>query len=161
MRNLIRTMFVTLFLFAVWGCSPPPDSILLSQFAENQDVFEKLAGMIIEDHALERVHRTYILGTSPGDERIAEYRRLLAIVGCLSISRYEHQEQSQVQLIMFAGGALPDDGIYKGFVFFPRGLPEHFKDNLVSSLDDVPSEIETVSIFYREINENWYLYFLD
>ena len=150
-----------LFVIVTIGCGrPPADAALLGQFQKNRAAFQKLAEMIAVDQSVEKVHQAYIHGSSPGEKRLAEYRRLLRQVNCQSVTRWDHPDEYTVEVTAFAGGALPDDGIYKGFEFFPKGLPERSAGDVVSSLDGDPHRVEGGTRRYRKINENWYLTFL-
>ena len=156
---LCLILLVTLLI----GCSPSPppnDDTLLETFRNHRSDFETLANMLIEDTDLQMVARGYTrpdnvyeLGIS--GQRILDYRELLRKLDLLSIQR--HQEG--ISLTAYAGGALPDDGIYKGYVYFPDGLPARLRSSLVDNLDNLGWNPDHTTSLYRQIDDNWYLWF--
>lgn len=158
---LLCLMSLVAFLVGCSPSSPPNDDTLLETFRTHRSEFEILANMLIEDTDLQKVARGYtrpddVYGLGISRQRILDYHELLKKLNLLSVER--HQEG--VSLTAFAGGALPDDGIYKGYVYFPDGLPAKLGPSLVDSLDNLAWNPDRVTSLYRQIDENWYLWFL-
>lgn len=164
--------FMCLFVFIIASpvsSSPPPtDRQMIDNFTENRSDFETLVEMMVEDTnevALFKVHRDYVKYYESEQEdtvdqrRIQEYRTLLKKLNLLSIAYYQHREESFV-ITAYAAGGIPDEGIYKGYEYFPGGLPARFEAALVDSLEYDPKTYEPGTSLYREIDGNWYLWFL-
>jgi hypothetical protein len=159
-RIVLYLIFLTTLLV---GCSssPPSDDALLSIFENHTDDFEALVSMFTEDMVLEKVARNYTwpdnvreLGISR--QRIKNYRELLEEAGLLSIERC----REGILFTVYAGGALPDDGVYKGYAYFPGGPSARVCPSLVDDLDDLEWSPYQVTSACRQIDENWYLWFL-
>ena len=146
------------------GGSPPTDAALLAGFKTNRADFVKVADMILADNKTQKVHLTYVRGTSPDENRLKQYRRLLKKIGVQSVDRWDRQEeqdQSLVEFTAFAGGAFPDDGIYKGIMYCPKRLPARFTQDVVASLDAMDrKKVKQGTRLFQKIDDNWYLTFL-
>ncbi len=163
-RFMLLAMF--LCLNGLTGCSgsPPTDASLLAGFETNRSDYAKVAEMILADRKTQKVHLTYVRGASPDESRLKQYRDLLKKIGVQSVDRWDRQDesdQSLVEFTAFAGGAFPDDGIYKGIMYCPVGLPERFAGDVVPSLDTVNRRnVKQGSRLFQKIDEHWYLTFL-
>ncbi len=165
--HVIGLIFLVVHLLA--GCSnrPPSDEILIEQFTSKQDKLEMMIKMMGEDTSetgLHKIARDYLQYDADrrgeiDEQRIQEYRRLFDELNLLSITHYRGDTESFL-ITAYAAGWSPEGGIYKGYEYFPEGLPEKHKDQLVDSLEYDPDEYEPNTWLYRLINENWYLWFL-
>lgn len=167
---LLRLSLVLL----IWGlltrcASPiPSDKLLIERFTVNQDSFETLVALMAEDTdqiAIYKITKDYVQYYAGregelAEQRIQEYRHLLDALGLLSITHYPDEEGEKFLLTVLAQGWSPEGGIYKGYEYFPDGLPEKNEDQLVASLEYDPAEHDSGTWLYRHIEENWYLWFL-
>jgi hypothetical protein len=163
----VGLIFLVLCLLS--GCSDrlPSDESLIEQFTSNQSKFETAIEMMGEDTsetALYKIARDYIQYEAGregeiDEQRAEEYRCLFDELNWLSITHYRGDTESFL-ITVYAEGWSPEGGIYKGYEYFPEGLPEKHRDRLVESLEYAPDEYESGTWLYRRIDENWYLWFL-
>ena len=163
-RFILLAVFVCLPGLTGYSGNPPTDANLLSGFNANRADFANVAEMILADRKTQKVHLTYVRGASPAEARLKEYRDLLKKIGVQSVDRWDRQDendQSLVEFTAFAGGAFPDDGIYKGIMYCPVRLPERFAGDVVPSLDAVDRRnVKEGTKLFQKIDDNWYLTFL-
>lgn len=161
-KKRIALCLILLAAFLV-RCSSaaPSDETLLETFGEHQDGFETLVSMFAEDIALEKVARNYTrpsnireLGVSR--QRMQSYRDLLRELDLLSIER----SQETILLTAYAGGAFPDDGVYKGYAYFPNEVSERVCHSVIDDLDNFRWSPNQVTSACRRIDKNWFLWLL-
>jgi hypothetical protein len=161
-KNRIALCLILLAALLV-RCSSatPSDETLLETFGEHQNGFETLVSMFAEDIALEKVARNYTrpsnireLGVSR--QRMRSYRDLLRELDLLSIER----SQEAILLTAYAGGAVPDDGVYKGYAYFPNGVSERVCHSVVDDLDNLRRSPHQLTSACRRIDNDWFLWFL-
>ncbi len=160
-----------LFLLPILACvlpvsgPNPTDKTLIAAFEMHRADFEALLTMWQEDRArageLEKISLDY---TRPDDletlgistARLEEYRQLLQRIGALSIST---DFRDGVEVLVWAGGAMPDDGAYQGYLYLPTGLRTDITQ--VSEVDpyEVGAQNEPVWVA-RPIDDNWYIYYM-
>ncbi len=161
---------ILLALASLMGCSDPipSDALLIEKFESNRSDFETLVEMMREDTKLAPLHKVakdYVQynasqnDTTIAEERLQAYRALFTKLDLRSITHFTRNEES-FAIIVYAPGWSPEGGIYKGYEYFPNGFPLRHKDALVKSLEYDPHAYESGTWLYREINENWYLWFL-
>ena len=150
--NLIAFAFVLLFLCCVAivllllfaaNRPPPIDKHLIKTFTERRSDFETLITMCCGD-ALD------------SSDTSSTCQRLLDELGLMSLRCYE----DKISITVYARGFSPEGGIYKGYVYFPDGLPTRLMGSVVEDLEYKPKEYEPWTKLYRKIDDNWYLYFL-
>jgi hypothetical protein len=159
----VQARYICSFLLLVLsGCfspsKPHADEILVENFTNHRDKFVTLVNMVVNDKDLESVTTKYVLpeNTTISEQRLQEYRRLLKELDLCSIE--VHQEA--VFLTAYIGGSFPDDGVYKGYVYFPDGIPGELKASVIDNLDGLEWNANHVTKFYKKIDEKWYLWFL-
>jgi hypothetical protein len=153
------------------GClsDPPSDDELIERFTSNQSDFETLVQMMKEDIAhtsIERFHRDYVKYSDQeqtlDEPRIDQYRELFNKLGLNSIDYgyYFPSGEEFFSITVYAAGAFPDEGRYKGYKYFPNGYIERPDAILVNSLAYDPQNHGPGAYLFRKITEKWYLYFL-
>lgn len=151
--------FVSLILVGCFSPSnPPADKTLIEIFNNQQNKFETLANMLLDDTDLQKVTSNYVLpeGAKISNQRLQEYRQLLKEVNLHSVER----SKEAVFLTAYVSGGLSDDGIYKGYVYFQNGIPRESEALMIDNLDGLEWNPNQVLEFYRKIDEKWYLWFL-
>jgi hypothetical protein len=154
-------------LILVWpSAHPPSDDLLIETFTTNRHDFETLVRMMSEDTAntaLWKVHQDYVKyqeeGTVITERRLQEYRSLFGRLGLMSMTHYPNARESFL-ITVYAEGFSPEGGIYKGYEYFPEGIPEEYESSLVDSLKYDPKTHDPGTWLYREIDQHWYLWFL-
>jgi hypothetical protein len=134
------------------------DEILIRKFQRNRSTFEELRQMIVADSQLYRVDddwtdpsNTATVGVSP--KRIAEYRRLLAEVGCgRGFAHYPG-----VPGVEFISGTkgLAIAGESKGYCYFdspPASV-------VMNTATYKPANNDEDYKVFRPIEGHWYIYF--
>jgi hypothetical protein len=161
-------MFAIGSTFAPDSNSIPKDDTLIQQFAIQQTDFEALVRMMQadsrQDH-LEKVALDYINYASNSkmvdDQHIEQYRTLLRELHALSIEAYLKENLKtwdSFTITVWVGGAMPDDGHYKSYEFFPDGLPTNLASQVTQNLDNGPDiSLTSGTELYRKINAHWYL----
>jgi hypothetical protein len=131
--------FVVLSFFLV-GCSktaPPDDDSLIENFNGHRSDFETLVTLSPQDSA-------------PEANQLVDKLRLH------SVRFYE----DSVLLTAYVSGLSPEGGVYKGYEYFPHGLPGRFAASVVDDLEYDPKIYEPGTWLRRKIDENWYLFLL-
>lgn len=168
--SLVCSVGCVILLLCLTGCGDPipEDALLITTFEAQQDDFETLVAMMREDVArtsLHKVDRAYVQydqsenDAEISEERVQAYRDLFARLDVLSITYYNRKEESFL-ITAFARGWSPEGGIYKGYEYYPDGLPPRRAEDVVDSLDYEPQTYEPGTWLYREMEGNWYLWFL-
>jgi len=152
------------------GCrGHPTDEALLVTFTHHRGELEKLVEMFQADRGLGRVGSTFTRPEDPAKvsvtpERIAEYRRLCAVVGATDcIEGYDAdynalygQKHPGVKKdpiwIHVSGVGLSISGSTKGYYYSPSP-----PSNVVSSLEGL--RLTRSDTWLRHIDGAWYLYF--
>jgi hypothetical protein len=132
-----------------------PDSALISSFHEHRSAFERLRQMIVADSKLHRVSEDQ---TDPQDpaaadvspERIAEYRRLLQVIGCPGgfVAQGGHHRS-----IYFISGHcnLLIAASTKGYCYLKKGPASTVTDTSTLRVGDDEDA-------YRRIEDHWYIF---
>jgi hypothetical protein len=164
-RSVTYTVLVTIVLT---GCSKsiPDDATLIRIFSEHRKDFETLAAMFVEDTStfnLARVSVDYVsyhrsaYGQPLSDQRLSSYRDLLRKLGLEFVS---DGTEGGVIFVAFVRGWGPEGGVYKGYRFFPDGIPESWRSSVVDELHYQPKKYEPNTSLHRKIDKYWYLWFL-
>jgi hypothetical protein len=152
-----KLLFSVLFFMFIYSCTTsnpiPKDEVLIQAFNSGREKYATLADLMLKNN---REYKIY-----PDDSGVDDtISKLIRDLKLLSLELSHHGKDVYVEFLAYAGGALPDDGIYKGYVFFPMGFPEDLKGKLVTNLDVELTIVEPGTFRYSQINKNWYLWFL-
>jgi len=135
-----------------------PDDVLISAFQQHHSTFEELRQMIATDSKLHRVDEDWTdpkdpaeVGISP--ERIAEYRRLLAEVGC-SRGFIAYPTRPGIYFISGARG-LVVAGSTKGYCCLESALPLVVTNTETYSPPHAGDDFEV----FRPIEGHWYIWY--
>jgi hypothetical protein len=74
----------------------------------------------------------------------------------LSPDGYADEAQPVVRITVDIAGSGPTKGLYKGYAYFPKGIPKAFVDDIVSSLDGTNAVSGETK--YVHLEANWYLW---
>ena len=138
---------------------------MIDNLTRNRVKFETLAEMMLADTQekdLFKVAQEYVTyyqsqrELTINEQRLAEYRILLEELELHSVTYYPTGGGSVV-MTAYAQGWSPEGGTYKGYEFFPSGLPDDRQSPVADSLDDPQSS----AWLRRKIDENWYLWYLE
>jgi hypothetical protein len=136
-----------------------PDDFLIAAFRQHRSTFEELRQMILADSRLRRVDEDWTdprdpatIGISP--ERIAEYRRLFAEVGCgRGFAKYNWRPG--IYFISAATGMAASGGYLKGYCFL-QTAPVSIVTNTATYM---PPHVADDYEIFRPIEGHWYIYF--
>jgi hypothetical protein len=134
------------------------DKILIQKFQKNRSIFEKIRQMIATDPELHRVDEDWTDPKNPAEvgvstERIAEYRRLLAKVGCRR--GFDNYPASDGIYFISGTSGLAIAGTTKGYCYL-----ESTPKSIVRNTETYKSpEADDEYTIFRPIEGHWYLYF--
>jgi hypothetical protein len=160
--DLRQSLMATEFgLIAGWGDGGQiwPDDLLLAAFQQHRSTFEQLHQMIVTDSQLHRVGEDWTdprdpatIGISP--ERIAEYRKLLATVGC-GAGFAEYPWRPGIHFISAATGMAASGGYVKGYCYL-ENAPTSVVTNTAAYN---PPHAGDDYVVFHPIEGHWYVYF--
>ncbi len=81
---------------------------------KNRTKFKTAAEIVINDKTLTKII------ASPS--RVAGGTDLLNELGVITVTQRKFNNQVACQMTVSVGGVGPDDGKYKGYIFFPKGM---------------------------------------
>lgn len=143
------------------GGPPPTDAALMERLSRNRDAFERLVRMFTVDANVRKIRRDLRgppLSLPP--RRISEYQSILEGLDLLSVAADPLRDQVAIEMLVWVGGAWPDDGMYKWYYYCPLGLPARRESDLVNDLNAHLRTAHSGAWLYRRIDRNWYLSFL-
>ncbi len=151
LAGIVFILLIGLFAYFLFFRDPhSSDNVLIAKFESNKPKFVQLLAMLDEDSPATIIDPEWIQPDniiSPA--RRAEYN---AIFAELALSKGLRKNDNYVEFI--AGGfGLPSAGSAKGYIYHPNS-----EGPLFQNLDDLPKAGDR-RMFYRKIDENWYLYY--
>lgn len=158
-RSVVSSAAIFAFLIAAilqTGCSSrhPSDSDLSLRFEEHRAKFETIVSMAKEDSNATRIAPDFFKPAGAiSEQRWATYRTLFDELG-LESGLANWRPSGPITLIASSSG-LATGGSSKGYAYL-----EQVPDNLYSSLDQRPEDLQSNDWAYRRIEGNWYLYFV-
>lgn len=156
-RNLL---FITLLLL-IFSCQEGPkyeshltDDEMIEIFEKEREEFVLFVKLLGEDRELKYISTTWIEPLNLEDmgfskDKIKVYRKTLRKIGLSGIYRAENG----YEFVLTSEGML-DSGSSKGYYF-----SEQVIDNKVSTLDNYKFTDPKVNTVFRQITDNWYLYY--
>lgn len=153
----LSLLITTIILTGCGNTSHPADQIMEQKLRSNRGDFDNLVKMLHEDHDVVRLDQKFIFLTedsnrSISEERLGEYRRLFGKLGL--VSGMHRDKEGAVRLIASTKDTFLTNS-EKSYVY-SRTPPSR----LVESLDRViKSDRGDQAPVYKEIADNWYLYY--
>ena len=159
----LKLCLIFFVLFSLTGCPKPTDESLINNFHENEEKFEELVRMILEDKGLVAV--SYYLEpenpTSIGvsKKRIREYRSKMSKLkirdGFNAFTRSENGDSIPDEIAFYVWSASAEGGGCTGGYAYRKDKPE----SLVNQINDCsPPKGHFLTMDYKRIKENWYLF---
>lgn len=129
-----------------------PDAVMIDNFLEHRDEFERLREMVVRDRSITRVDNDWTHPENLPKDLVEEYRRLFKTIGTpRGISA--RPDRSKIDFIASARGWVAS-GSTKGYSYI-----EEPPRDLENSLDEYNPGMGGETYACRHIEGKWYLFF--